>query len=373
MAKVGRPMKKVKEIPEEELIKIVLDEAKNDETFGRTRLKVRKYFYENYDVTDPWELLGLTWAEFRRKCGITPIRSHMALINQASKHASKDKIKKGSNERLSWGGIYSKIKDKGRFKTIMSAGDFHDLDVDPFALRMFLLKVNKVQPDVICIHGDLFDAFEFSKHVKDPRDYNLGDRIDKARDILRLMRKASPNSQIDLLEGNHEARIHRHLLEQSPAMAHLLNHVHGMKIREMLGLDEYEVNYIAKGDLHAFTDAQLKKAVTESEAVYWDCVWIRHHPPKKENISMPGVNGHHHRYFATTHFNPAFGAFQWHQLGGMCKRVASYTDGRRWNTGFILGIVDTKKKRVIWDYTDVGNEMCLIGGQFHQRKKDEYY
>ena len=240
-------------------------------------------------------------------------------------------------------------------------------------VRMWIEKLRAVQPDVISIHGDMFDAPEFSKHMKAPIEYDLRGRITRVHDMLGDMREACPKAQIDLIEGNHEARIHRHIKETDPATADILDYFHGMDVRELLGLDRFQVNYIAKGDLHAFTDAQLKRSVLESERVYWNTLWVRHHPPKKENKSMPGFHGHHHSHEVTTHFNPAFGGYEWHQLGGMHKRQASYTDGRKWNTGFITAYIDVVMQRVTFDYTDVGDTCCVLGGRFYERLPNEYY
>lgn len=303
---------------------------------------------------------------------MTKTRAERKLLNQIKKHESFDSAKRAT-ERLGWRDTYKMPKDKSRYKTVMIAADFHDIEVDEFALRMWLNKLKKVKPDIIVINGDLFDLMEFSNYNKDPREYNLRARMNKVHDILDKMRKASPHSQINLIEGNHESRICRHLYELTPVTADLLNIGLGTSIREILGLDKFKINYIAKADLHSFTDAQLKKSVKESELVLFDTLWIKHEPPKVRNICMPGCNSHHHKYEVKHYFNPAYGSFQWIQTGAMCKKQASFTDGRIWSTGFLLAIVDVKNKKVVFDYTDVGDHGCLIGGKFFERKPEEYY
>lgn len=365
---------KDKNLPtKDELIKFTQELDKQYPGDTHNRGFVRAKLQELIAVTDPWEKLGMNWAEFKRQCGFSSSRATTKMINQASKHASVDQLRSASEERLSWGDIYTKPENGHRYKTIMGAGDFHDIEVDEFAFRMFIEKLRVSKPDVISIHGDMFDAPEFSKHFQDPREYELQTRIQKVHDMLGEMRDACPNSQIDLIEGNHEARISRHILEMSPATADILDHFHGMGIRELLGLDRFEVNYIAKGDLYAFTDAQMKRSVMESERIYWNTVWVRHHPPKMTNVTMPGFHGHHHSHQVTTYMNPLFGGFEWHQLGAMHRRQASYTDGRKWNLGFIFGVVDTDMQRVSFDYTHVGDTCCQMGGKFYERNPDEYY
>jgi len=363
---------------QDELVAYVKDLAEDNPSAAASRNVVRDLLRDLTGITDPWEktsqngTLGITWSEFKVLCGLGKTRAQRKLMNQASKHASVDYLRTPSEERLSYGSLYVKPDNGQRFKTILGAGDFHDIEVDEFALRMFVEKARAAQPDVITIHGDLFDAPEFSKHFQDPREFDLQTRMDKAHDILRQLREAAPNAQIDLIEGNHEARIARHTLENSAAIAVLLER-QGIDIRQLMGLDQFNVNYVAKGSLAAFTDAQMKKSVLESERVYWNTVWVRHHPPTQKNVSMTGFHGHHHQHQVTTHWNTDRGSFEWHQLGCMHRRQAGYTDGRKWNLGFIFGVVDTEMERVVWDYTYVGDTCCVMGGQFYERRPHEYY
>lgn len=357
----------------EELVKYAQEEDKKYPGDTHNRGYLRKKLQDEIGITDPWERLGMNWGAFKEACGFTSTAAARKLINQASKHSRADAIRTHSEERLTWGGIYTKPDNGERYKTVMGAGDFHDIEVDEFAFRLWIEKIHAVKPDVISIHGDMFDAPEFSKHFQDPREFKLVERITKVHDMLGEMREASPNSQIDLIEGNHEARIARHILEANAGTATLLDHFHGMGIRELLGLDRFEVNYVAKGDLHAFTDAQLKKSVLESERIYYNTLWVRHHPPTNQDVSMPGFHGHHHKHLVDSYFNPMYGSYEWHQLGAMHKRNASYTDGRKWNLGFITANVDTQFKRAIFDYTAIGDTCAQMGGKFYERRPDEYY
>lgn len=357
----------------EELVAYAKDMDKKYPGDTHTRGFLRQKLQIEIGVTDPWEKLGMNWAQFKRECDFAPSRAASKLINQSSKHAEADRLRSASEERLSWGDIYTKPDNGEDITVVMGAGDFHDKECDPFAWRMWMEKLRAVQPDIISIHGDMFDAPEFSKHIQDPREYDLRGRIKIVHDMFGEMREACPDAQIDLIEGNHEARIHRHILEMNPATADILTYFHGLGIRELLGLDEFEVNYIAKGDLFAFSEAQLKKVVLESEAFYEKLLWVRHHPPKKDHVAYPGFHGHHHAHRVETYWDPGKGSFEWHQLGGMHIRQASYTDGRKWNNGFITAYIDKKMHRVNFDYTYVGDTSCILGGKFFERYPEEYY
>jgi len=147
-----------------------------------------------------------------------------------------------------------------------------------------------------------------------------------------------------------------------------------MDIRKFFKLDDYEVNYIAMGGLDAFTDAQLKQAVMSSEKVYYNFILARHHPPSaKHPMAMPGFNGHHHSVSVSTHWTHHLGSFNWIEMGGMHRRLASFCDGRKWNCGFLYAVADTKHERVNFQYTTVGDTGCVLGGQYYEREKNEYY
>jgi hypothetical protein len=296
------------------------------------------------------------------------------VANQIAKHARHDYIKSVSNERLTWADKFVKPDNGNRFKTMIVASDFHDIECDPFALRMLVEACQQIKPDTIVLNGDVFDIPEFSKHPKDYREWDTVGRINAGLDIIKKIRLASPDSVIDFIEGNHEARVVRHIMSESPATMEVLADLHGMNMRKFFRLDDYEVNYIASGDLGSFTDAQMKSSVLSSERVYHNFILARHHPPSKAHpVDMPGFNGHHHCYHATTHWTRHLGSFNWIQLGSMHRRLASFTEGRTWNCGFLYAVVDTKFNRVNFDYVTVGDTGCVLGGQYHERLKSEIY
>lgn len=79
--------------------------------------------------------------------------------------------------------------------------------------------------------------------------------------IFRTHQEASPDSQIDFVEGNHEARLLIHLANSSPAMLTVLSDLHNFTISSLLGLDKYEVNWIGRVDLGVFNESELKAEV----------------------------------------------------------------------------------------------------------------
>lgn len=355
----------------EELIRIMQDLAERKKGVRVTRERFRN---ETQIFDRHWVTHFGTFPAFLEAASLETSTGSRKIINQIARHSRSDVFDKVSQDRLSWGSQYVRPENNQRFKTILIGSDFHDVEIDPFAERMFVEAARQIQPDVVCINGDLFDLPEFSRHPKDPREWDVVGRINRGLSTIAAIRDAAPDSQIDLIEGNHEARLLKFLIDNDQPMMALLADLHGMDIRKLLKLDVYEVNYHAMADLTAFTDAALRKAVMSSEKIYWGTLLARHHPPAgKTNVWMPGFNGHHHQHHVDTFWTHNYGSFEWHQTGGMHRRLASYTEGRKWNCGFLYAVVDTQYQRVNFDYVMVGDTGCQMGGRFYERAEEEYF
>jgi hypothetical protein len=319
-----------------------------------------------------WNRYYGTFEEFKRQAGIKLSRQVHKLEREVAKHASVDHYRKLEKERGVWGDKYLKPRDT-RYQTILAASDFHDRDVDPFALRVFL-DVAKRASDVIsivCLAGDIFDLPEFGRWEQDPRDWDVVGRIQFVHnEILRPLRAALPKAQIDLIEGNHEARLLRHLGDATPAMKAVLADLHGFDIPKLLGLDEFQINYIGRSSLAAWTQRDMDREIQRNYKVYFDSVLCHHFPKLGRKKGLPGFGGHEHKLEVTPLENPLYGPGSWYQMGAMHVRDASYTDGERWSNGFMMVHVDTSTHRSTMEYFDIGDQVWA-GGKCYERSKKE--
>lgn len=142
-----------------------------------------------------------------------------------------------------------------------------------------------------------------------------------------------------------------------------------MTVSKLLGLDQYEINYVARGDLAAYTQRDHTKELEKNYRIYWDC-FLAHHFPHARNMGLPGVNGHHHKHQVWPMFNPIYGAYEWHQLGAGHQRSAEYCEGEKWHTGFAIVHVDTATRAVNIEYIPV-TDMAIVGGRWYHRTKEE--
>lgn len=329
----------------------------------------RNYFRVHSRISEStWNRFFGTFEEFKRQAGLKLSRQQHGLERHIAKHASVAHYRRTAEERRNYGELYLR-PSQSRFKTVIIASDLHDEEMDPFFRRVLVDTIRRVQPEAFCIGGDGFDLPEFGKYSVDPREWGPTRRIKHLHGFLADVREANPDGQIDFLEGNHEFRLLRHLSDETPALKTILAELHGMTVRQLLGLDRFEVNYIAKADLAAYRERDIQKELGRNYHIYYDCLLV-HHFPEGRNMGLPGVNGHHHKHISTPAFSPVYGAYEWHQLGCGHRRDASYCNGEKWHMGFMIANIDTWTRQVNFDYVPV-TDFAVAGGLWYRREKHE--
>lgn len=341
-----------------------LVEAQPDKIISRNFYRVNGSFAES-----AWSKHFGTWGEFKRAANVTPTRHATRMESDIAKHASVEAFRAMNVEKQGWEDVYAR-PDARRFQTHMILTDVHDIDCDPFYRRIAIETIERVRPSKVILGGDLFDLPEFSKYTQDPRSWDVVGRIRWVHEFLRAIREASPESEIVLIEGNHEFRLLRHLAEASPAMRAVLSDLHGWTVPKLLGLDEFEVNYIARADLATFNQGDIGKELQRNYLIV-DDAFLVHHFPEGKAMGYPGCNGHHHKHIVWPNYSPIFGSFEWHQIGCGHSRIASYTPGEKWSNGFLLAHVDTQKKHTAFEYLDCTFDHAVIGGRWYERAETE--
>lgn len=309
-----------------------------------------------------------TFLEFRRQAGLEMNRNQHAVERHIAKHVSADHYRE-FNERHDFGQRYLRHTDK-KVKVIVGCSDLHDIEVDRFYLRTLIEGCRIIQPDIINLGGDIFDLPEFGKYTVAPREWDVVGRIKFVHEhILRPLREACPDAQIDFVEGNHEFRLLRHLADATPALRAVLSDLLGLTVPKLLGLDEFEVNYIAKADLAAWDKTSQTKEVSKSYVIYDEAVLVHHHPHAKA-WGLPGWNGHHHSWKVEHCKHALRGSYPWMQLGCGHRLDASYMEGEFWSMGWNICHVNTETKSVNMEYVAV-TDMAVVGGVYFHREPGE--
>lgn len=344
-----------------------IDELRKIAELDTTKIVTRNYFRNNSKLAESsWSKHFGTFEEFKRAANIILSRHARSMETSIARHASVDSMREMNKQKSDWDGRYKKPSNK-RYQTILVGSDIHDIECDPFWRKLFLDTAKRAQPERIVLNGDIFDLPEFGNYPVDPREWDVVKRIQWVHKFLEELRESCPDAEIDFIEGNHEYRLLRHLSEASPAMKAVLSDLHGWTVPKLLGLDKFELNYIAPADLATFTKADAKAELHRNFKVI-DGFLVAHHFPEGRLFNMPGWNGHYHSHLVTNHYSPMLGAFEWHQLGSGHKREASYCNGEKWSNGFLLAHTDVIAKRVQFEYIDTTSDHVVIGGKWYQRE-----
>lgn len=345
----------------EELISLLKELGVN------TRAAFRKYSELSDSV---WEKHFGSWAEFVRAAGLQD-NYYTSRFKSAISHHERptEKLKSLQSQKETWGEKYLKPQTE-RFQTILSGSDLHDRLCDPFYRRLFVETARRVKPAKIVFAGDVFEMYEFSRYNKDPRSVDIVKSIKWVHALLDDLREASPDSEITMIEANHDLRLIKYIYESSENLVPVLAEIANIDFPQLVGIDKYEVNWVGKASVLHFNETDLKKEIKKNYYLAYDTV-LFHHYPYAADWGFAGVNGHHHKHLVSQKFNAIKGPYEWHQLGGGHVRQASYCEGEVWTNGFILCHVDTHKKYTQFEYIDCTGDMCVIGGQWYTRSPDE--
>lgn len=225
-----------------------------------------------------------------------------------------------------WVGKFDK-KRRGDL-LVLAGSDFHAQFTDKFALKVFIDTAKRMQPQVIALNGDVLDLYDLSRFGKDPTTgRNVQGEINYVKEaIFAPLREACPNAQIDLIEGNHEWRLIKYLMDQAPGLAGL----ECLEFGTLLDLDKYEINLVAR---KAFRRTQIKSAVRfENYQTYGEGALLITHgsctgsnPAKAqlEKWGHNGISGHLHRPFLYTGGNGLTGTKSWYVTGCMARTSLS--------------------------------------------------
>jgi len=118
-----------------------------------------------------------------------------------------------------------------------------------------MLKIGKaLDPDEIVILGDFVDFYAVTHWKKDPSVLKeFGDvasfvktEFEEGRKKLRQLRRMFPKAKIVFIEGNHEHRLSRYIMNNAPALYGLVT------VENALGIDEYCDVFVPYGRMQRY-------------------------------------------------------------------------------------------------------------------------
>jgi predicted phosphodiesterase len=222
----------------------------------------------------------------------------------------------------------SLLERNNNIKTILVFNDVHIPFHNEAACRNVLQLAKDMQPDHVVINGDLLDCYSLSRFPQQPGMPNLQDEIDMGSEFLWELRRNCPIAKIDYLEGNHEERLKRVLVEN-----HGLFGLKDLSIPRLLNLEELNITYHSYKHPLDFLGNRLsivhghranKHAGASAKAHLLDDGYY--------NV----VVGHTHRMGAYYH-DGHYGRRRGIENGGLfCKEKLEYIVEPNWQNGFCV-------------------------------------
>jgi len=200
------------------------------------------------------------------------------------------------------------------------------------------------------LSGPLFqtlDFWEISSYDLTPRTGNDFKReIETGKKILRSFRRSLPRARITWIEGNHEFRLRKYLIQN----ARELYGLPGVSVPDIFDLKRLKIEYSACHELATkFTDNFIR--VGDLYVGHWDKVALHGGYAAKSLVETKGVSvlqGHTHRFGAHARTTVDGRVLLGIENFSMCRREASYVANPNWQTGFSVVYLEPASGRFQW-------------------------
>lgn len=241
-------------------------------------------------------------------------------------------------------------------RRLLFVPDVHRPYHDARAWRLMLRAAETFEPDHVITLGDFFDCAPVSAHSKDvSRLKRFSAEVEDAKTGLREL-KALGAKRYDFVEGNHEFRLPRYLLDKAPELSDLLT------IPELLGLKDAGWNYVPYrshlkiGHLHVTHEVGAAGAKAHQQA--------------RESFEGNVVIGHTHRmglhYSGNARGKARVGAmFGWLGDAKKCDYMHQIQANRAWQLGFGVGYMEPNGV-VHLQAVPIINYQCVLEGRLVQ-------
>lgn len=252
----------------------------------------------------------------------------------------------------------------GNLKCSLIIPDTHAPYENKKAYNLMLKIAMEINPDEIVILGDYADFYSVSSHAKDPRVKDLLiDEVSMVNQRLDELDKFFPNAKKVFLEGNHENRLERYLIDRAPA-------VFGVTETRFLFQFDKRPNWIFKPygpnqrysvlgsylySKHTPLSSSAKATATKAM-----CSLVYGHIHTIEESHIVGMDGTNHVAFSVG----------W--LGDKSKDlVFGYVKNHhQWQLGFGLVYVDQKSRRFHHQKIHIlehgGKLSCVVNGKLYE-------
>lgn len=143
----------------------------------------------------------------------------------------------------------TKIKSRvNKEQTAIILPDMQAPYEDPEALNIAYQIIRDTQPNEVIMNGDNLDFDIFSRFVGDGGVESLNDSVNRVHKIMANLRANAPDARITWLEGNHEMRLRKMLMQNAKDLLGVKqagSNANVLSIPYLLNLAGLEVEYIS--------------------------------------------------------------------------------------------------------------------------------
>jgi len=217
---------------------------------------------------------------------------------------------------------------------------FHSMQ----ALTSALDYTKKEKPDCILLNGDVLDAFQLSRFVRDPKKRHFAEELNMFKEFFHILNKTFPKAKIVFKLGNHEER-YEHFL--------------WTKAKELEGVDEFKLENIIKARAEGIDVIGEKRIIQaaglniihghEFASGFFSPVNIARGLYLRGKTSA--MQGHNHQ--TSEHTEPDMNGkitTTW-SVGCLCELHPAYAPINKWNHGVAIvetdnGSFEVRNKRI---------------------------
>jgi len=219
------------------------------------------------------------------------------------------------------------------YQLAVIANDFQIPFHDERALLLFKLFLRRERPDWLILNGNFRDFWEISSYDLTPHTgKEFKHEIEAGKSILRSFRRSLPRARITWIEGNHEFRLRKYLIQN----ARELYGLSGVLVPDIFDLKRLKIGYVACHELATkFTDNFIR--VAGLYVGHWDKVSKHGGYAAKVLVEEKGVRllqGHTHRFGAHARTTVDGRVVLGIENFSMCSRRQSYVSRPNWHLGF---------------------------------------
>jgi len=261
---------------------------------------------------------------------------------------TKTSIKVGSRIGAK-GDTKAKIHIRPTSLKVAVLSDIHYPYEDQNCIQLTKAFLQDYQPDMVVFNGDISDCYSVSRYEKNMKNRpDLQEELDYTHDRLVEWIDEFPNTEFKFVEGNHEARLKKHVSANAPSLVAL----RGLSYQHLVGLDRLNIEWIPE-----YKDLQI------GSLMFTHGTRVRKHAGNTarghfEDYGCSVIIGHIHRLAVGWKRNK-FGHHAMIENGTLCDFDVEYIRFPDWQHGFTTIEFDgddfNVQQHPITDYKLIGN------------------